>query len=441
MNASASDVLVLGAGVSGLTAAAQLTRSGYTVRVLEARDRVGGRISTLRGDDWPVPMELGAEFVQGRVPQLIALAAQAGLPLVELDGSRWLSRGGQRMSSDFIPQINSLLAQLPEPAPHDDRSFGQLLASGGAAEAIASGADLARLWIENYDAADADRVSVRFLLRERAAEELIEGNRAFRLVGGYDGIPHALQGRIQAGRGIVQRRTIVTDVHWERGAVVVEARTPEGATCGPFSARRLIVTLPLGVLLAGAVRFTPELVEKEDAVRGLAMGHVVKLVFAFAERFWEARFSDELGFLFAADEPFRAWWTGYPIFAPVLVAWAGGPSADLLAGLSPTVQADRALDALARLLDEPRALIDHQLVTWATHDWAADPFARGAYSHVVTGGMERQTSLARPVEDTLFFAGEATELAGHQATVHGALFTGERAADEAIRSLNRTRRA
>ncbi|HEY3058163.1 MAG TPA: NAD(P)/FAD-dependent oxidoreductase [Chloroflexota bacterium] len=437
MNDASSDVLVLGAGVSGLAAAAQLTHSGYTVRVLEARDRVGGRIATLRGDHWPVPVELGAEFVQGRVPRLIALAAQAGLPLVELGGSRVLSRAGHIESSDdLFAHINSLLAQLPEPSPHEDHSFGQLLASGAADASIASAADLARLWIENYDAADTDRVSVRFLLRERAAEDKIEGDRAFRLVSGYDGIPYALQARLPPALGIVQLQTIATEVRWERGAVTVEARTPEGAACGPFTARRLIVTLPLGVLQAGAVRFTPALIEKEEAVRGLAMGHVVKLVLAFIERFWERRFPDELGFLIAVDEQFRAWWTGYPVHAPVLVAWAGGPSADLLAGLSSTALVDRALDALARLLGEPRALVNRQLVTWATHDWAADPFARGAYSYVVAGGMEGQVVLASPVEETLFFAGEATELAGHQATVHGALFAGERAAAEVIRSLN-----
>ena len=435
-----TDVLVLGAGVSGLAAAARLTHAGCTVRVLEARDRVGGRIATLRGESWPVPVELGAEFVQGRIPQLIALAGQAGLPLVELDGSRWLSRAGQRTRTELVPELNSVLSRLSAPPAPEDQTFGQLLATAGAGAPIASAADLARLWIENYDAANADRVSVRFLRRERAAEEKIEGHRAFRMVGGYDGVPLALRARILPERGTVHLRTIATDVHWERDAVTVEARGVEGETRGPFSAQRLIATVPLGVLQAaagawGAIRFTPALLEKESAARGLEMGHVVKLVFAFAERFWEPRFPDELGFLIAADEQFRGWWTGYPVYAPVLVAWAGGPAADVLAGLSSTEQVDRALDALARLLGEPRALVDRQVVTWATHDWSADPFARGAYSYVLAGGMDGQASLASPVKDTLFFAGEATELAGYQATVHGALFAGERAADEVLRSL------
>src|SRR5919202_6407632 len=96
----ATDVLVLGAGVSGLAAAARLAQDGCTVRVLEARDRVGGRIFTRRGGHWPVPVELGAEFVQGRVQALLTLARQTGLPVIELDGARWQSRAGQLLRAD-----------------------------------------------------------------------------------------------------------------------------------------------------------------------------------------------------------------------------------------------------------------------------------------------------------------------------------------------------
>jgi monoamine oxidase len=167
------------------------------------------------------------------------------------------------------------------------------------------------------------------------------------------------------------------------------------------------------------------------------MGNVVKLVFSFKERFWEGIFPDELGFLVTDDEPFRGWWTGYPVYAPVLVAWAGGPAADALARLTIDERVDRALDSLARLLGVARAVVDRQIVASDTHDWAADPFARGAYSYVRVGGIDAQAVLASPIEDTLFFAGEATELAGHQATVHGALFAGQRAADEVLNSLSR----
>jgi monoamine oxidase len=443
--AEATDVLVLGAGVSGLATAARLANAGCTVRVLEARDRVGGRIHTLRGDGWPAPVELGAEFVQGRVPELLGLAARAGLPVVELDGARWLARAGQRTrAEELLARLEEVLLALPPLRDEHDQSFDQLLASRGPLGDVGDGG-LLRSWIELYDAANPAVVSVRSIMRERDAERQIEGRRAFRLVTGYDGIPHALLAQVPPDRGHVHLETIVTNVHWAPGRVGVETRGASGKGGGSFTARRLVVALPLGVLQTGptdtaGVRFTPPLAEKDQAMRGLEMGHVVKLVFAFKERFWERDFPfpDELGFLIAPDETFPGWWTGYPIFAPMLVAWVGGPAADALVGLDRTQRVDRALASLSRLVGVPRAVVDDQLVAWDTHDWAADPFARGAYSFVRVGGMEAQAVLARPVENTLFFAGEATELAGHQATVHGAVAAGQRAADEVMRSLDPT---
>jgi monoamine oxidase len=436
--ADATDVLVLGAGVSGLAAAARLAQAGCSVRVLDARDRVGGRILTRRGGDWPVPMELGAEFVQGRVPALFSLAHQSGLPVVELNGTRWRAHAGQLSRADeFYAQLTEILSRLPQLHPEDDQSFDQFLATYCSGDELTDARDLARAWVESYDAADPDRFSVRALVREQTAEKQLAGDRAFRLVTGYDGIPQALHTRIPADRGQVHLETIATEVHWTPGAVAVDACSPTGPARGPFNARRLVVALPLGVLQEpDTFRFTPPLPDKTTALRGLAMGNVVKLVFAFTERFWARTVSDELGFLVTDDQPFRAWWTGYPVYAPVLIAWAGGPAADALAGLDSQARADRALDALAGLLREPRSSIDRQLVTWDGHDWAADRFAGGAYSYVRVGGMPAQAVLASPVDNTLFFAGEATELDGHQATVHGALFAGQRAADEVLHSLS-----
>ena len=386
----------------------------------------------------------GAEFVQGRIPALLGLARQAGLPIVELDGARWLARAGQRTrAEEVLPRLDQILSRPPRLRAEDDQSFEQFLASRGPDTSLADPGGLVRSWIEVCDAADPARVSIRSIMREREAERQIEGHRAFRLVTGYDSIAHALQAHIPPDRGRVHLETIVTDIHWAPGAVGVETRGAPGAGGGSFTARRLVVALPLGVLQAdptemGGVRLTPPPGDKDHAVLGLEMGHVVKLVFAFKERFWEPAFPDEVGSLLAPDEPFRGWWTGYPLFAPILVAWAGGPAADTLAGLDRQQRVDRALDSLAHLVRVPRAVVDNQVVAWDTHDWAADPFARGAYSYVRVGGLQAQAILARPVENTLFFAGESTELAGHQATVRGAVSAGQRAADEVLRSLGET---
>ena len=434
----ATDVLVLGAGVSGLTAGVCLAQAGCTVRWLEARERIGGRVHSLRGPEWPVPVDLGAEFIQGHIPELLDLAKSASLPVVQLGGTFWESRDGRLVRAKQT-RVRGVISRLPELGPGEDQTLDQVLAKLHLEQAEVE--DKVRQWVQSYDAADTSRVSVRFLTRERKAEERIRGDDIFRLVTGYDGIPRAVFAQTPAGRATLHLDTIATEVRWERDLVEVAARSSSGFARGPYTARRLVVALPLGVLQAvptepGYVCFKPSLDDKQEAVRWLEMGHVVKLLIAFKERWWQRFFEDELGFLRAEDDWQPGWWTDYPLYAPILVGWAGGPPADGLMGLTPEQRVDRALQSLARVLHIPRSFIENQVVTWATHDWAADPFARGAYSYVRAGGIEAQAQLARPVEQTLFFAGEATELTGHQATVHGALYAGRRAAHEVVRSLD-----
>ena len=429
------DVLVLGAGVSGLAAAARLAQAGCSVRVLEARDRVGGRVVTRRGPGWPIPVDLGAEFVQGRIPALFELAASQGLPIVELEGSRWQSQSGQLDPADThqseIAQLQDRMADVDRDA---DQSFAHFTATHRVEALVASARRIARAWIESYDAADPDDVSVHSLVREHRAEALIQGDRMFRLVHGYDAIPLALLQQIPTDRGTVHLETAVSEVSWAPDSVSVKAG---GST---FRACRAIVALPLGVLQStpsesGAVTFQPPLPDKTRALSGLAMGVAVKLLLAFDERFWERSLPSRLGFLLTPTEPFKAWWTAHPVYAPVLVAWSAGPPAVELSQLPTEARVDRALDSLAKLARVPRATVDRHLVTWDMHDWAADPFARGAYSYVRVGGMALQAALAEPVANTVFFAGEATELDGHQATVHGAVYAGRRAASEVLQSL------
>jgi monoamine oxidase len=418
-----ADVLVLGAGVSGLAAAVRITQAGHTVVVLEARDRVGGRVLTHRNERWPVAVDLGAEFVQGHIPALLALAYNASEPVIELGGTRYESRDGQlHPARALVTQIDHVRQQLPELAADQDISYDQFLAG---LDADVESKEAARAWTEAYDAADPALVSVRSLARERDAEARIAGDRSFRIVNGYDAVPRALHAQLPPDS--VELETVVTEVRWRAHDVVVNA----GDTT--FRARRTVVALPVRVLQS--VQFDPPLQNKMAAADGIEMGHVVKIAFAFKERFWESRLEPDFSFATVPDQPIRGWWTGYPLIAPVLLAWSGGPPADALSREPLERRVDIALDGLAKLIGMSRGQIDEQVVAWDSHDWTADPFARGAYSYVRVGGMAAQAELARPVDNTLFFAGEATELDGHQATVHGAMFAGNRAADEVLRSF------
>jgi monoamine oxidase len=208
----------------------------------------------------------------------------------------------------------------------------------------------------------------------------------------------------------------------------------------------VIITVPLGVLQAtdveSAIAFTPEVDDTRRAAGLLAMGTVVRVVLLVREPFWEARSVRrksggrslaELSFLHSTDEDVPVWWTAAPVRAPLLVGWVGGPKATRLLETAGGDIEGRAVGAIARQFGMRRATVSSLVEQCWHHDWEHDPFTRGAYSYALVGGSRAARRLARPVADTLFFAGEAADTEGRTGTVHGAIGTGYRAAGEVLR--------
>ena len=230
----------------------------------------------------------------------------------------------------------------------------------------------------------------------------------------------------------------VHSIEWSRRSVRVSGECSGAA----FTLRgsQAVIALPLGVLqqtppALGAVRFTPSLAAKQAALQGLASGPVIKMQLRFADAFWETvaggRYRD-VSFLHALDAELPTFWTQAPLRAPLLVAWAGGPRAQrIAAGATPGDIVRKALAGLHTLFGE-EAEHAMQLEAHYYHDWQQDPFARGAYSYVLVGGGAAREELARPIDDTLFFAGEATDAHGEAGTVTGALASGVRAAQQLL---------
>jgi monoamine oxidase len=164
---------------------------------------------------------------------------------------------------------------------------------------------------------------------------------------------------------------------------------------------------------------------------------VVKVVLQFRTAVWETlqggRYAGA-AFFHAPGRSFPTFWTALPLHAPLLVAWAGGAHAERLAALTPPELIERALLDAAQLF--PDGDLGRTWVGAWTHDWQSDPFARGAYSYVLTGGEDANRALAEPVARTLYFAGEATDDSGGATTVSGALTSGRRAAQRLLAEDN-----
>jgi monoamine oxidase len=214
----------------------------------------------------------------------------------------------------------------------------------------------------------------------------------------------------------------VHEIEWRRGFVRADAHEGDA----------VVITLPLGVLQSGNVRFNPAIEEKEAAIKELIMGHVVKIVLGFHSSFWEERGLTKLSFLHAHGERFPTWWTTRPIAAPILVGWAGGPPAEVLALKGTDSILNAATESLANALKMDRRSVDRRIESAFVADWQADPFSRGAYSYVPVGAITAPMALAEPVANTLFFAGEATDTDGRCGTMDGAIASGYRAADQLL---------
>ena len=431
------DVVVVGAGVAGLAAARELCGAGLRVRVLEARGRTGGRVYTRYDAVHPLPVELGAEFIDVPGEAWEVFRAAGGAAYRSVRGF-WSVDAGRAQPLDY-GKIEPVMERL-SPPPRPDVTFAAFL------EANSDITDDARAqavrYVEGFHAAPVDRVGVAWLARAEEDAGGGGGDVRHQPLGGFDRVARALAAELDA-RGALRLNTVVHAIAWSRGSVEVRMRARSGTDLPAVRARAVLVTVPLGVLQApddapGAIRFHPPPRETLDAARALGVAHVVKVVFRFRSFLWERlkglEEDEEVKFLQPAGGRFNVWWTPSPVRAPVLTAWAGGSAAERMEaeGVDPV---EAALDDLAAWLGVGRGEVEGELDEWHRHDWAADPFARGAYSYVPAGALPAQAALARPVEDTLFFAGEATCGDGMNSTVEGALGSGRRAAREILAAL------
>ncbi|BBZ45334.1 amine oxidase [Mycobacterium parmense] len=412
-------VLVVGAGMAGLSAARSLADAGWPVRVIEARDRIGGRVCTDRG--WGTPLEMGASWIHGTT----------GNPLVELAGRA----GAQLITTDYDGWADLAVDPVLQPLTYDRgrwREFVEraraVVDGGSLAAAVGAAADREAL-------SARDRVQLAFYVTTEIEDEYAAGAAQLSattfdkgeyaggdqdiVANGYDALPRVL------AKGLaVALNTPVTAVVQRGDSVVVRSGDRS------FRGRAAIVTVPLGVLKSGAIAFDPPLPDGHaHAVRVLGFGVLSKSFFRFDRRTW-SQDNAFYQYLDAGGGPWAQWFTMPGAAGPIVLAFNAGdrgrwaeacPSGDLISS---------ALPVARRLFGNGVSLTEVR-----SSKWAADPYALGAYSfHAPGSGLADRRRLQQPIGDRLYLAGEAVGV-DNPATVTGAVLSGRRAAARLMDSL------
>jgi monoamine oxidase len=423
------DAIVVGAGAAGLAAARSLAERGCSVLVLEARDRIGGRVYTRPEPRCSAPIELGAEFIHGTPRETFDLLREARADAIGEAGTDWELRDGKLQQGEgSFESVDQIVSKVDVKA--QDRTVDAFLREFENDARLHDASKWMRRYVEGFDAADPAVASVIAIAQEWSGGASLHSSQ-FRPSCGYAPLVDVLASPLCTKDARIALQTLVGEIRWEPGRVRVRAHRYGNAT--EYEASCLVVTVPVGVLQHKSIRFTPNLPEdKCDAIASIVMGPVVKVALRFSRAFWteieNGRFGDAA--FFAADATaFPVFWTPYPQVSPLLIAWAGGPRAVRFRHDDADTIVTRALADLARIFDLPHIEIANCVEGAYVHDWQRDPLAFGAYSYVRVGGSGAREALARPIDDTLYFAGEATATGGEAGTVAGALMSGYAAAN------------
>jgi monoamine oxidase len=422
-DAGVRDVLVIGAGMAGLTAARELARAGVDVHVLEARKRVGGRIFSL-SEPAKHGLELGAQRIHGTEASTWSLIREFDLktrPAPDSTPWNWVDgKGFEKRDTKRDDELFRKVAEAHAQHVGDDMSYFRFVRS------MDLTSEEKTILLETGGTVGPRDLSAMEAIVDGAAWNAYR-DRDYQVIGGYSTLPERLAGELGDR---IQLSSPVQSIEWKRGEV--RASYKRAGKTETIRARRALVTLPVSVLQSGQPTFSPALPDPtRKAIDSLIMGQVAVVHLLFDDWFWRDRLPALSGW---GTERGDVWFADpHPegVGMPALEGWITGRAALELSDAGSKAGTRRVLGWIEQAFPGARERLE-----WShLKEWTRDPYTQGSYSHTLPGGYGQRRALATPIEESLYFAGEATASAHHWATVHGAHSSGLRASREILASL------
>lgn len=394
------DIIIIGAGAAGLMAARELAKD-HQVTILEAKDIIGGRIHTIKQH-----IEAGAEFVHGKLPVTLNLLKEAGLSYTAVSGNMYTVEGAEWSKEEtFIEGWDELLEKMG--TIKDDMTLMEFLETHYAESQYEALRNEITRYVQGFDLANPSKVSVKYLYNEWTNEDTTN----FRIDQGYNTLINYLANGIHIVTG-----SPVKNINWENGKV--EVLTANGQS---YTAQKLIITTSIGVLQQGSLHFTPAIDDYLHAASHIGWGSVIKIVLEFEKVFWK----EDTGFIFSKGK-IPTWWTQSPNTAPILTGWLGGPPAEQYKQVPAAEILQTALHTLSEIFQTTLPA----LVSSYIFNWVQDPEILGSYSYDTPLSNNARQLLNTPLQDTIYFAGEALYDGKHPGTVEAALISGKEVAQK-----------
>lgn len=417
------DVIIVGAGVAGLTAMRELAGKGLKVCLLEAEPDPGGRITSLSNQGFSEPIEAGAEFIHAKSPLTLALLKEANILYTPVGGEMIPVHRGEWLKEN-IPDDHwkEFMHQLKK--QKEDMTIHDFLETHFAEPEYAELRRSVQGFAEGFDLADIKKGSILSVKDEWKHID----DEQYRVAGGYQRLVKFLYNACLLPDTCIEFNSFVHTIEYEQNSVKVY--TSNGKE---YVSYKIIVTVSIGMLQSGAIHFNPPLVTHDSAIKDLGWGSVIKILVEFKTPFWK-NFRDDIGFLLS-DEKIPTWWTQLPAETNLLTGWLGGPDAVEYATKTDEELLELALQSLSGIFKLPVTEIREQLLLHEIFSWYNHPLAKGGYSYTTLHSTQAKKILTEPVYDTIYFAGEAISSGESQGTVEAALESGMEVAKKLVQSL------